>query len=227
MRSSAVVSGFLALALLALVAEGWAPLVAFDRAVAESLHRDAVAQPVTTGVNRFLSDWVWDPWTMRALAVAAAVYLWARGERRQALWVVGALLLAGGLQQLVKYAVGRERPRWPDPVDSAHFASFPSGHAMTATVVCGLLLWVLALARREEWRGWGTIAGVAVVSVLGVGWTRVYLGVHWPTDVLGGWLMGWCVVAAAVLTYRWNERRRGAPAGGGAGGVPTGTSRRT
>ncbi|MGW8761248.1 phosphatase PAP2 family protein [Streptomyces sp. NPDC055815] len=220
MRTSALVSGVLALTLLVLVAVEWAPLLSFDRSVAEALHRSAVAHPGFTRVNRIFTDWVWDPWTMRALAAAAAVLLWWRRERRAALWVAGTSLLAVGLQQGLKELVGRDRPYWTDPVDAARYAAFPSGHAMTATVTCGLLLWVLALHWREESRGWGTLAGAAVVSVLGVGWTRVYLGVHWPSDVVEGWLLGWCCVAAAVLTYRWSERRgasRDSPEGEGGG----------
>ncbi|MGW9439113.1 phosphatase PAP2 family protein [Streptomyces sp. NPDC055607] len=224
MRSSAVVSGVLSALLLALVAANWSPLLSFDRSVAEELHRGAVAHPGLTRVNRVLSDWVWDPLTMRALVAGTAVLLWWRRERRLALWVVGTSVLAVLLQQGLKALVGRERPRWPDPVDQAHYAAFPSGHAMTATVTCGLLLWVLALHWREEWRGWGALAGAAAVSVLGVGWTRAYLGVHWPSDVVGGWLLGWFCVAVAILAYRRSERR-GTPAAPGTGGADDGSGR--
>ncbi|MEU3400153.1 phosphatase PAP2 family protein [Streptomyces filamentosus] len=211
MRNSAVVSGGLALLLLVLVVTGWSPLLSFDRAVDEALHRSAVAHPGFTRLNRVLSDWVWDPWTLRALALAVALALLRYGWRRLALWVAGTCAVAAGVQQGVKALVGRERPVWPDPVDSASYSAFPSGHAMTAAVVCGLLLWVLALVGREPWRGWGTAAGVAAVSVLGVGWTRMYLGVHWPSDVLAGWLLGWCCVAVAVVTYRGSLDRRPLP----------------
>lgn len=217
MRISAAVSGALAVLLLVLVAVGWPPLLSLDREVAEALHRSAVAEPGLTQLNRILSDWVWDPWTMRALAAMAAGWLWWRRERLLALWVVGVCLLTVGLQQGLKALVDRERPLWPDPVDSADYAAFPSGHAMTAMVTCGLLLWVLALHWREGLRGWGTIAGAAVVSVVGVGWTRVYLGVHWPSDVVAGWLLGWTCVAVAVLTYRAVERRPTADPGRGDG----------
>ncbi|MFJ9823533.1 phosphatase PAP2 family protein [Streptomyces sp. NPDC101160] len=207
MRISAAVSGALAVLLLVLVAVGWSPLLSVDREVAEALHHHAVAHPGFTHLNRILTDWVWAPWTMRALAAVAVGVLWWRRERRLALWVAGTVLVAWGLQQGLKSAVGRPRPSWPDPVDSARFAAFPSGHAMTAVVVCGLLLWVLALHWRETWWGWGTLTGVALVSVVGVGWTRVYLGVHWPSDVVAGWLFGWVCVAVAIITYRHGERR--------------------
>ncbi|MFJ5707284.1 phosphatase PAP2 family protein [Streptomyces sp. NPDC093105] len=215
MRTSAVVSGGLALLLLVLVVAGWPPLLSFDRAVDEALHRSAVAHPGFTRVNRVFSDWVWDPWTLRALAFAVVVVLARSGHRRLAWWVAGTVVAAAGVQQAVKALVGRDRPEWRDPVDSAAFSAFPSGHAMTAAVVCGLLLWVVALVGREPWRGWGTLAGLAVVSVLGVGWTRLYLGVHWPSDVLAGWLLGWSCVAVAVLSYRRSLDHRPLPAGTG------------
>ncbi|MEV5974156.1 phosphatase PAP2 family protein [Streptomyces sp. NPDC051921] len=201
MRISALVSGALTVLLLVLVAVGWAPLLSFDRDVAEALHRSAVAEPGFTRLNRILTDWVWDPWTMRTLALGTALLLWWRRERL-ALWVAGTSVMAWGLQVGLKDLVGRQRPRWSDPVDSAPYSAFPSGHAMAATVTCGLLLWVLALHWRASWRGWGALTVAAGVSVAGVGWTRVYLGVHWPSDVFAGWLLGWCCVAVAIVTYR-------------------------
>jgi undecaprenyl-diphosphatase len=126
-------------------------------------------------------------------------------------WLAATVALAALVQQSVKAAVGRPRPVWPDPVDSAHYAAFPSGHALTATVVCGLLLWLLRRggAGRALWR---TAVAVAVVSVAGVGVTRVWLGVHWASDVLGGWLFGALLVALAVLVYERPRDRSGPPA---------------
>ncbi|WP_175407441.1 phosphatase PAP2 family protein [Streptomyces sp. TRM64462] len=196
-RRVALWSGALAAVLLVLVAAEWGPLPAFDRAVADVLHASAVRSPAVTGANRVLSDWVWDTWTMRALAAVAVGVLWWRGERRWAVRIAGVSVLAALLQQALKAAVGRDRPQWPDPVDSAQFAAFPSGHAMTAAVTCGLLWWAAALcgARPVVVRA---VVAAGAVSVLGVGLTRLYLGVHWVSDVVGGWLLGVCVVAATV-----------------------------
>ncbi len=144
---------------------------------------------------RVLSDWVWDPWTMRALAAVACLLLWWRGDRERALRVALATVAATVVQQGLKAAVGRERPVWSDPVDSAHFAAYPSGHALTATVVCGMLLWLIPQKRP----GWAPAAwAVAAVSVLGVGFTRLYLGVHWFSDVVAGWLLGAALVVLAT-----------------------------
>ncbi|WNI26262.1 phosphatase PAP2 family protein [Streptomyces sp. ITFR-16] len=198
----------LASALTVLVAARWQPLMDLDRTVAEALHRRAVTEPGLVHVNRVLTDWVWDPWTMRALTAVAVVALWWRGARPLALWVAAASLLSALLQQGLKAAVGRERPRWPDPVDSAHYAAYPSGHAMSATVGCGLLLWLLYRSGAGRPLRWAA-ASAAAVSVLGVGLTRLYLGVHWPSDVLGGWLLGAAAVAFTAAGFdRYGPRER-------------------
>ncbi len=194
--------------LTALVVAQWRPLLAYDERVTRDLHAHAVTHPGVTHLMQVLSDRVWDPWTMRALAAVACALLWWRGDRGRALRVALVTLAASALQQGLKALVGRERPVWPDPVDSAQYAAYPSGHAMTATVVCGLLLWLLPRPVQGRVRVARMVAAwtVAVVSVLGVGFTRVYLGVHWPSDVLAGWLLG---VALVALSTSVPVRERG------------------
>jgi undecaprenyl-diphosphatase len=197
------------LLLLLLVTFSWHPLLALDGDIARTTHRWAVDEPGITHAFRVLTDWVWDPWTMRAVCAAAVIWLvWRRSAWWLALWVVATCAVGTLAQQVLKAAVGRERPVWPDPVDSAHYAAFPSGHALTATVVCGLVVWLLRLydAGRALRR---TVSALAVVSVVGAGLTRIWLGVHWPSDVLGGWLLGALLVASAVAAYeRWPGSRR-------------------
>lgn len=188
--------------LLTLVAVEWHPLIGVDDEIARTTHRWAVDEPGLTHVFRVLTDWVWDPWTMRLVcAVAVAWLAWRRSAWWTALWLAATCVLGSLLQQALKAAVDRPRPVWSDPVDSARYAAFPSGHAMTATVVCGLVLWLLH--RHGPGRAlWRTAVAVAAVSVLGAGLTRVWLGVHWPSDVVGGWLLGAMLVALAVVVHR-------------------------
>ncbi|MFI6106441.1 phosphatase PAP2 family protein [Streptomyces sp. NPDC051310] len=204
-------SGVPAGVLLVLVAVEWGPLASFDRMVADGLHASAVRSPVFTRVNRVLSDWVWDPWAMRVLIAVVVAWLWWSGERLLALWTAAVALVGAAFQHLLKAVVGRDRPQWADPVDHAHFAAFPSGHAMTAALTCGLLLWLLALhGKGPGTRAWRAVLAVGVLSALGVGLTRMYLGVHWASDVVGGWLLGVCLVAVSVLAFeRTAGSRRG------------------
>lgn len=130
--------------LLVLVALSWGPLMSLDESIANTTHGWAVDERGVTHAFRILTDWVWDPVTMRLLAAAAAVWLvWRHREWWLALWLAVTCAVGTAMQQALKAAVGRERPAWPDPVDSAHYAAYPSGHAMTATVVLGLLVWLL------------------------------------------------------------------------------------
>ncbi|WP_395759647.1 phosphatase PAP2 family protein [Streptomyces althioticus] len=198
----AVLLGAASALLLALVAVEWRPLLDLDAGISRTTHRWSVAEDGLTQAARVLTDWVWDPWTMRLLCAVAVILLLRRPAARwTAGWLVVVVALATAVQQGLKAALGRERPVWSDPVDTAHYAAFPSGHAMTATVVLGLLLWLL---RRHGVSSvvWRTALTVAAVSVAGVGLTRIWLGVHWPTDVLGGWLFGASTVVAAVAAHR-------------------------
>ncbi|GAA3837843.1 phosphatase PAP2 family protein [Streptomyces chiangmaiensis] len=201
---SAAALAVTSLTLLLLVALSWQPLMALDDGTTRTMQRWAVGHRGTTHAFRILTDWVWGPATMRILCAAAVLWLlWRRRAWQLALWVAMACALGALVQNSLKALVGRARPVWPDPVDSAHGSAFPSGHAMTATVVCGLLLWIL---HRCGARGvpWHTAWAAAVVSVVGVGLTRVWLGVHWPSDVAGGWLLGALLVVIAVASYeRW------------------------
>jgi undecaprenyl-diphosphatase len=116
-------------------------------------------------------------------------YLWLKGLRREA-WLLLAAILGGLLVSLALKA-GFQRPR-PDLVSHGslvYTASFPSGHSMLSAIVYLTGGAMLALVhRRRALRLY--ILGCAGLATLLVGLSRVYLGVHWPTDVLGGWAGG-------------------------------------
>ncbi|MCB5180211.1 phosphatase PAP2 family protein [Streptomyces antimicrobicus] len=189
-RLTALVSTVLAVVLTVLVVLRPRALLTADARIAEILHAHAVAHPGWVAVVRVLSDWVWDPWTMRVLAALAVAWLLLRGQRELAVRWLAATVAAALVSQGLKALVGRPRPLWPDPVASAEYAAYPSGHALTAAAVCVLLL---ALFPRSR-----PVRLAVVVSVVGVGLTRIYLGVHWSSDVVGGWLLGTVVALVAL-----------------------------
>ena len=144
------------------------------------------------------------------LALLSAAVLFGRGHRRTALiWVLG--IAAGALTiRLVKLAV--ERPRPPEFLRLAPetTASLPSGHALMSALGLGLTAAaVIALTVGTPWARTVRAAAIvlAVLGALAVGASRVYLGVHWTTDVAAGWLLGaalatTCVTLARVLDAR-------------------------
>lgn len=137
---------------------------------------------------------------------AIAVVLWLRGHRRQAVLLALALAALPLLQSAVKEAVDRPRP---DPALVEHRAdfdspSFPSGHVMSGSFLYGYLLYLslaLPLARVAR----PALAGVCVIVLLLAGPANVYVGVHWPSDVLGGW--AWALVLLLPLLF-WDMRLR-------------------
>ena len=95
---------------------------------------------------------------------------------------------AGGFVELViNFLLHRTRPPIADWLSAASRNSFPSGHATTATLFALFSAWALSNRIRRGWPLMMMRIG-AVGFVLAVGWSRIWLGVHWPSDVLGGWL---------------------------------------
>ncbi|MEO6387586.1 MAG: phosphatase PAP2 family protein [Croceibacterium sp.] len=131
-------------------------------------------------------------------AVAALLFLKLRREA-----ILLTLTVIGGwlVDFAVKTLVGRPRPLIVPHLTEAGGASFPSGHAFNSAVVyIAIALAFATMSARESVRY--TIIGIAVALSLVVAWTRVWLGVHFPSDVAAGWLggAGWAFLAAALLS---------------------------
>jgi len=119
-----------------------------------------------------------------------------RRQYRRALIMTLGVGGAAALNLLLKAFFSRPRPElWPRLVNETNF-SFPSGHAMATMALAAALVAALWYTR---WRIHAIIMGVVYVLIIGL--TRLYLGVHYPTDVIGGWLIGaaWIAVVFAVL----------------------------
>lgn len=192
--------GFLAAAgvLTALVAAHWSPLLALDRSWDRALHRTALRHAGWTGSMRMISE-LGSPTVLRIVLILVAVWLWARGARLTALWVAAVGVVQLVVEVAVKAAVGRSRPDLLSPVAHATGWAFPSGHSMTVATVAPLL--VLLLWPHLRRRGRAVAGGAAAAAVLVVSWTRIGLGVHWPSDVLGGWLLAGAVLCGVTAAF--------------------------
>jgi undecaprenyl-diphosphatase len=199
--------GALALAAVVLTAT-LGGLTPFDDAIRDWLieRRSASLTAVMTAFSTAGSSPV-----LVTLALGIAVWLGVARRRREALLVAGTTAGVLLLNTLLKNVIERSRP------GDAHLVlvnswAYPSGHSMISTAVVGVLTTLAA------WRVPGRVARVAVAAagallVVAVGVSRVYLGVHWPTDVLAGWLVGSLWLAVCLLVYdRTRERvRSGTP----------------
>lgn len=178
------------------------PLNPLDERVTRELFEYTVADP---GVTWLLVVWteLFGPWTWRVVVLVLAVWLWRRERRGVALWAAATIVVGGLIGWLLKVIVDRERPVLPDPVAFAPGDAFPSGHALNVTLGAGILL-LLAMpqlsagGRAAAWAG-------AVFLIVSVAYTRVALGVHWVSDVLGGIVLGVALLAVSVAVF---ESRR-------------------
>jgi undecaprenyl-diphosphatase len=120
------------------------------------------------------------------------------GRRTQAWILAGAVIFAQVFAEAIKAIVHRPRPDLVPQHDLVYSSSFPSGHAMMTPVVYLTLAAIVAAGHRQSSIKTMLIAGAAVLVAL-VGVSRVYLGVHWPSDVLAGWTLGVMIALAAWL----------------------------
>jgi undecaprenyl-diphosphatase len=133
------------------------------------------------------------------VVTALAGYLSLRGNLRLAAVVVGSSATGFGASLLLKLGFDRPRPELVPHEAEVLTSSFPSGHSMAAALIWPALAALLARADRRSSRGVQVyLMGVALAVTGIVGVSRVYLGVHYPTDVLGGWALG---AAWAVATW--------------------------
>lgn len=144
-----------------------------------------------------------------ATAVVAGLLLFERRPAKAGL-VVAAVVGGTALSSALKWGLDRPRPDLVPHLVEALSPSFPSGHAMLSTVV---YLTLGALLARFEFRRGATRAYVVACSIglaLAIGVSRVYLGVHWPSDVLAGWCLGGAWAIACLVAADRLARRRGA-----------------
>ncbi|WP_206680723.1 phosphatase PAP2 family protein [Hymenobacter polaris] len=164
----------------------------FDAPVLQWLHQHT--HPALDGAAIFFTIVGNTGPVIGAGVLVAGALAWASQRRTAGLFALG---LGGSmlLTQVIKRLATRPRPTLWVSLRPEHTYSFPSGHAMDTAALAAALLF--ALPRR--WRRWWPLAPA---FALGVGWARMYLGVHFPSDVLAGWSAGagWVLLVQLLAT---------------------------
>ena len=140
--------------------------------------------------------------TLGMLTIAVCGYFWLQLRPRMALFVL--LAMAGGslFNSLLKEFFERPRPELVPHATAAAMSSFPSGHAMMSTVAFLTLGALLAHASSKLGIKLYILGWSLLLTIL-VGVSRVYLGVHWPTDIIAGWIAGGVWALLSLLACRW------------------------
>jgi membrane-associated phospholipid phosphatase len=194
--------------LLVLVRLNWAPLESVDRSAATWLNSLVAGHSALVSVIKAVT-WLGSNgvlWTVTGLAV---VVLAIRRRWRLAVYllVAGAGVLT--LDPVLKSLVGRLRPVVAHPVAYGTGDSFPSGHALGSIVCYGALLLVFVPATRGTWRR--VFTAVILTLIVAIGVSRLLLGVHYLSDVLGAWALGITWLGLTAFAFELSRQATGAP----------------
>jgi undecaprenyl-diphosphatase len=197
-KNRLIVSAALAVAVYALMWIGytsqWNWLTTIGSSCLGIGHRYGVAHPGwVTAWNVFCT--VLGPTAFRLLTLVVIIFALVRRNLRVAFFLVISVELTGLITEIAKYAADRPRPA--TALVSAPSTSFPSGHALGVTVgVLALLAVVLPVTHRPL-RAWLVVFGSLIVIAIGSG--RVVLNVHYPSDVVAGWALGYAYFVVCLL----------------------------
>jgi membrane-associated phospholipid phosphatase len=200
--SAAVVCAVACLVVLALLGAGvrsdFGPQLRLDAAVSEALYAGDDRAGALNGLLQVLTA-PGSSWVRFLVFLPVLVWLLRRRLWWTAGWVVTAVVLVGPLTTALKEYFGRIRPDFDEGGARYESLSFPSGHASgiaTLVAVALVLAWPLLSARA---RAWALAVGIGLVLL--VGFTRMWLGVHYLSDIVGGWAFGLAWTLGVALLF--------------------------
>jgi membrane-associated phospholipid phosphatase len=194
--------------LTAVLASAWHPVEAVDHAVARWGYSLTYRHGLRASLWRTVAV-VGQPMVLRVLLVLTGVVQLLRGRRALGVWLIAVPVAENVIAPFSKYLLNRPRPHWLHPIAVEHSTSYPSGHAAGAGMfACAVALFALTTARGRAVRWTLIIGAVAVAVVISV--DRIFLGVHYLSDVVGGNLLGVAITVAGWLVLLLVQRRRGA-----------------
>ena len=194
--------------LLALVRLQWHPLESADHTAAADINNLIAGQHTLVTIVTYVTM-LGSTIVLSAVIAAAAILLALRRQWRLMVYVIVAGAGALVLDPVIKALVGRLRPVVAHPVAHAPGNSFPSGHSLGSLVCYGALFLVFAPAARGRGRTVFAIVVTAIIALVGV--SRVLLGVHYLSDVIGGWAIGITWLGLTSFAFEVSRRAAGRP----------------
>ena len=178
---------------------------------------DAVAMPIQNMRRPWLTDamlaitWMGDRTAYIIFGVALFIFFYLRYRSLIFPLQIGlVLLVSGGLSRWLKDLIDRPRPEAKHLVEATTM-SFPSGHAMSSIAFFGFLIYLVWRLVSTPWIRW-LLSSLLALLILLIGFSRVYLGVHYPSDILAGYAAGGACLAIfiSIFTYvRYRYARKG------------------
>jgi membrane-associated phospholipid phosphatase len=191
--------------LFQVLAEG--PLTRFDGDLADRFNQLVAGHDNWISVLNVVS-YLGKPVTLWIVTGAGLIYTWKNGAHKLTLFLLATTIGGAAVSTGVKLAVDRPRPQVDHPITEAFGKSFPSGHALSSTVVYGALLLTFLPVLRPRLRH--LAVAVSGLLIFCIGTSRLLLGVHFLTDVLAGYILGvaWLIAATSVFEIWRIERGR-------------------
>jgi undecaprenyl-diphosphatase len=193
-------------ALLVLVRLQWAPLESLDRGLANDLNNLVDGDRIGVAILKRIT-WLGSDGVLWTVIVATALVMAIRRQWRLAIYVLIAGAGALVLDPVLKSLVGRLRPVVPHPIAFGTGNSFPSGHSLGSIVCYGAILLVFLPAIPPKWRTTVRTAVIVLVALIGI--SRLMLGVHYLSDVIGGWALGIAWLGLTAYAFELIRRQHG------------------
>jgi undecaprenyl-diphosphatase len=194
--------------LLVLVRLQWRPLESVDHGAAARINGLVAGHPALVSVVKAVT-WLGSDGVLWTIIGVSAVFLAFRRRWRLVLYLlvtgVGALVM----DPILKSLVGRLRPVVAHPIAHGGGNSFPSGHSLGSIVCYGAVFLVFLPAARGRWRTVFTAVIVTLVALIGI--SRILLGVHYLSDVLGGWTLGITWLGLTAFAFELTRQAEGQP----------------
>ncbi len=204
----ATVASLTFVVLLVLVLLRWPPLESADHDVADRLNALVAGHPALITVIKAVTDLGSTP-VLAGIVAAAAVFLAIRRRWRLLLFLLASVAGSFVLDPVLKDLVGRLRPIVAHPIAHGIGRSFPSGHALNSIVCYGAVLLVFLPAAKGNWRKAFKIVIISLITLIGL--SRILLGVHFVSDVLGGWAIGITWLGITSTAFELTRKAAGQP----------------